>query len=194
MSDSFRIGHSRDLPEGEMMFSKGKIRMLRPGIAGAVLAISAMSGLMASPGIAHAATWGTMKNGYGLCLDDTNYSTTGGTQMQVYTCNGLATQNWHIYQSEERDPGVYEYMFQVQQSGMCLDEYQQTGSKVIQWSCNSKDPAQWWVGTENANGGFQYGSDYYLDAGNAAGDKVTAANVEPVPNSAPTDSWTMPPS
>jgi hypothetical protein len=176
------------------MFSRNETWIPRPRVAGTALAISAAAfALIASPGIAHAAAWGTMKNGYGLCLDDTGYSTTEGTQMQVWTCNGKATQNWHIYESKLRSNGTYEYMFQVQQSGMCLDEYQQSGSMVVQWPCNPSDPAQWWVGTENANGGYQFGSTYFLYAGNTAGDKVTAVNVAPVPNTGADDSWGLPP-
>jgi hypothetical protein len=175
------------------MISGGK-RLLRSRIAGAALVISAASSvLIASPGIAHAASWGTMKNGYRLCLDDTNYGMNAGNQMQVYTCNGLATQNWHIYSYKDTSNGAIEFMFQVQQSGMCLDEFQQTGSKVVQWTCNKNDPAQWWIGTRNANGGYQFCSALCMSGGSTAGNKVTAINVQPVPNTGPTDSWTLPP-
>jgi hypothetical protein len=172
----------------------GKTRAVKLRVASAVLAISAAaSALIAFPGIAHAANWGTMRNGYRLCLDDTNYSKTEGNQMQVYTCNGLATQNWHVYAYRTTSNGAFEQMFQVQQSGMCLDEYQQTGSKVVQWPCNTNDPAQWWITTRNANGGYNLCSAFCLSGGGTAGDKVTAVNGEPIPNTAPTDSWTLPP-
>ena len=176
------------------MFSSDKRRTLKPRIVGAALAASAATSmLVASPGIAHAANWGTMRNGYRLCLDDTNYSKTAGNQMQVYTCNGKATQNWHIYSYRDTVNGYIEYMLQVQQSNMCLDEFQQTGSKVVQWPCNKNDTAQWWIATRNANGGFQLCSAYCLSGGGTSGGQVTALNVEPVPNTAPTDSWTLPP-
>jgi hypothetical protein len=176
------------------MFSNGKTRTLKPRIGGAALAMSATAfALIASPGIAQAATWGRMQNGYRLCLDDTNYSKTEGNQIQVYTCNGLATQNWHIYDYKDTSNGAIEFMFQVQQSGMCLDEYQGTGSKVVQWPCNTNDTAQWWIGTRNANGGYQFCSAFCLSGGGTKGGKVTAVNVEPVPNTGATDSWTLPP-
>ena len=176
------------------MLFNGKARMLKSRIAGAALVISsAASVLIASPGIAHAATWGNMRNGYRLCLDDTNYGMNQGNQMQVYRCNGLATQNWHIFLYRQMTNGSVEFMLQVQQSGMCLDEFQQTGAKVVQWTCNPADPAQWWTGTQNANGGYQFCSTFCLFAGSTAGDKATAVNVQPIPNTAPTDSWTIPP-
>src|SRR5206468_563134 len=31
------------------------------------------------------------------CLDDTGGSTINGNVVQVYTCNGMATQNWTMY-------------------------------------------------------------------------------------------------
>jgi hypothetical protein len=32
----------------------------------------------------------------GKCLDDPNSATTNGTQLQIYTCNGSAAQNWTL--------------------------------------------------------------------------------------------------
>jgi hypothetical protein len=177
------------------------MRRLRPriGIPGRVLIAvllaisSAAVALGVSPGTAHAAAWGTMKNGYGLCLDDTGYSRTEGTQMQVWTCNGKATQNWHIYQQSN---GIL-FMFQVQQSGMCLDEYQQTGPEVVQWPCNPNDPAQWWTGSENINGGYQFygsgGTQDVMEASGAPGDLVTTVPTISGGNTYPWDSWGLPP-
>jgi hypothetical protein len=176
------------------VFRNGKTRALKSRVAGAAFVFSAAASvLIASPGIAHAANWGTMRNGYRLCLDDTNYGKNQGNQMQVYKCNGLATQNWHILSFRDTSNGAIEYMLQVEESGMCLDEFQQTGSKVVQWTCNSNDPAQWWISTQNANGGFNLCSAFCLSGGGTSGNKVTANNVQPVPNTGPTDSWTIPP-
>lgn len=163
-------------------------------LTAALLAIcAAASALFTSDDAARAATaqWGTMQNGYGLCLDDTGYSTTGGTQMQVWTCNGKATQNWHIYESMGSPP--IAVMLQVQQSGLCLDEYQQTGPKVIQWPCNPDDRAQWWTIAENIQGAYQFSNVDTMFAPGAAGAKVATELFTMLPNSDPSDSWGLPP-
>jgi hypothetical protein len=33
-------------------------------------------------------------NSYKLCIDDPAFSTKGGTQLMVYTCNNGANQHW----------------------------------------------------------------------------------------------------
>ncbi len=44
-----------------------------------------------------AGTDGSLKNtNSGLCLDDPNSSTTEGTRLQIYTCNGTAAQKWTL--------------------------------------------------------------------------------------------------
>jgi hypothetical protein len=30
------------------------------------------------------------------CLDDTNFSTTPGTQLQIWDCTGNTNQSWHL--------------------------------------------------------------------------------------------------
>ena len=158
----------------------------------ALPAISATTAALVASGAAQAATaqWGTMPNGYGLCLDDTGYSMAGGTQMQVWTCNGKATQNWHIYESMGSPP--IAVMLQVQQSGLCLDEYQQTGPKVIQWPCNPDDRAQWWTIDENGHGAYQFSNAGAMFSAAVAGAKVNTGNFI-VPNADPSDSWGLPP-
>lgn len=32
----------------------------------------------------------------GLCLDDPNFNTANGTQMQIYSCNGGNNQRWWL--------------------------------------------------------------------------------------------------
>jgi Ricin-type beta-trefoil lectin domain-like len=32
----------------------------------------------------------------GLCLDDTGFSTTNGTRLQIWRCNGTANQQWSL--------------------------------------------------------------------------------------------------
>jgi hypothetical protein len=38
--------------------------------------------------------WVEKANGYKLCIDDPAYSTRGGTQLMVYTCNNGSNQHW----------------------------------------------------------------------------------------------------
>jgi hypothetical protein len=83
--------------------------------------------------------------GAGKCLDDPNGTTTAGTQLQIYTCNGLAPQNWTRNSSNE---------LTVTNSGTtdCLDASGKgtaAGTKVIIYPCNGQTNQQW---TFNANG------------------------------------------
>ncbi|WP_042404847.1 arabinofuranosidase catalytic domain-containing protein [Streptacidiphilus carbonis] len=83
--------------------------------------------------------------GAGKCLDVPNGTTTAGTQVQIYTCNGLAPQAWtHTSggQLTVTDSGVTD----------CLDASGQgttSGTKVIIYPCNSQSNQQW---TLNSNG------------------------------------------
>jgi dienelactone hydrolase len=83
--------------------------------------------------------------GAGKCLDVPNASTTGGTQLQIYTCSGAGNQVFTRTGSGQ---------LTVTDSGttMCLDANGQgttAGTKVIIWSCNGQSNQQW---TLNANG------------------------------------------
>jgi hypothetical protein len=33
---------------------------------------------------------------YGKCLDDPNFNTANGTQLDLWACNGGANQQWHL--------------------------------------------------------------------------------------------------
>ena len=81
----------------------------------------------------------------GKCLDVPNSSTTLGTQLQIYTCNGQSNQAWTHTSTNQ---------LSVSPSGttLCLDAYDnQTapGTKVETWSCNGGANQQWNL---NANG------------------------------------------
>jgi hypothetical protein len=40
---------------------------------------------------------GTLVNpGTGKCLDDPRFNTADGTQLEIYTCNGGANQQWKL--------------------------------------------------------------------------------------------------
>ncbi|WP_333769884.1 glycoside hydrolase family 27 protein [Streptomyces sp. IBSBF 2435] len=83
--------------------------------------------------------------GAGKCLDVPNSSTTAGTQVQIWDCNGQANQTW-----TRTSPG----QLAVSSGGgqLCLDAYNnQTtpGTKVEIWTCNGQPNQQWSV---NSNG------------------------------------------
>jgi hypothetical protein len=141
-------------------------------------------------------TWGTIVNWYGKCLDDTNYGTNAGNQMQDYSCNGKATQHWEVY-AEPQVNGATDIMWINQQSGLCLDQYQGRPGKVIQWPCNTSDQAQWWYGDQmntcvNGNGCFpttisNQASGAYLEGSSVNGTRVVTLNVQPPPSA--TSGW-----
>jgi hypothetical protein len=81
----------------------------------------------------------------GKCLDDPYGSTTGGTQLQIYGCNGQPNQTWTRTSSNQ---------LTVTNSGTtdCLDANGHgtaNGTKVIIWPCNGGANQQW---TFNSNG------------------------------------------
>ena len=83
--------------------------------------------------------------GAGRCLDVPNATTTGGTQVQIYDCNGQSNQTFTHNSTGEltvTDSGTTD----------CLDANNKgtsNGTKVIIWSCNGQSNQQW---TLNSNG------------------------------------------
>jgi hypothetical protein len=83
--------------------------------------------------------------GAGKCLDVPNGTTTAGTQVQIYTCNGLAPQAWTHNSSNQltvTDSGTTD----------CLDASGNgttAGTKAIIYPCNGQTNQQW---TLNSNG------------------------------------------
>ncbi|KAI9322083.1 ricin B lectin domain-containing protein [Zopfochytrium polystomum] len=86
-------------------------------------------------------TWfkdGSVRNGRGLCLDNTNGIIADGNPVQVFDCNQTPAQKW-IY----RNDGT---IFNLQ-TQRCLDNdsgRQQNGNKVQMWTCQSGNAAQTW--------------------------------------------------
>jgi hypothetical protein len=83
--------------------------------------------------------------GAGQCLDDPNASTTGGTQQQIWGCNGQANQTWTHTSSNE-------LTLTVGGTTECLDASGQgtsPGTKAIIWPCSGQANQQW---TLNSNG------------------------------------------
>ena len=91
--------------------------------------------------------------GAGKCLDDPNSSTTGGTQLQIYDCNGGANQSW-------THNAAGELAATVGGTAECLDANGQgtaPGTKVIIWSCNGQSNQQWNLNSNGTITGVQSG-------------------------------------
>ncbi len=85
----------------------------------------------------------------GRCLDDPNWSQTGGTLLEIWDCNGGHNQLW------TRTPGRQLVVY-----GKCLDAYDnQTapGTKVELWTCNGGGNQQWQVNADGTITGVQSG-------------------------------------
>jgi hypothetical protein len=125
-------------------------RLLIGGVAILVVAVPALH----SPA-ALANAYGTqlqnIASGY-KCLDDTAFSKSWGTQMQVWSCSGGSNQAWNgNYINYNNSTELLKNAY----SGLCLDVYQdssQNGAAAVQWPCNPNDPAQimhWTVCSNN---------------------------------------------
>jgi endo-1,4-beta-xylanase len=82
--------------------------------------------------------------GAGKCLDVPNSSSTAGTQLQIWDCNGQANQSWTRTSSNQ---------LTVTTGGvqMCLDAYDNqtsNGTKVETWPCNGGSNQQWSVNSD----------------------------------------------
>ncbi|MFC3493830.1 RICIN domain-containing protein [Glycomyces rhizosphaerae] len=91
-------------------------------------------------------TTGALRSvGAGKCLDVPESSTTAGTQLALWTCNGQANQRWTL--SANGELSVYSG-----QTRRCLDAYENgttAGTPVIIWTCNGQANQRWRL---NANG------------------------------------------
>jgi hypothetical protein len=91
--------------------------------------------------------------GAGKCLDLPNSTTTLGTQLQTYSCNGQANQNWTRTSSNQ-------LTVTVGGTTLCLDANgngTSAGTKVVTWSCNGQANQQWNVNSNGTVTGAQSG-------------------------------------
>jgi hypothetical protein len=104
--------------------------------------------------------------GSGRCIDVPNASTTNGTQVQLWDCNGNSNQRWTYTSSKQLM--VY--------GNKCLDANGQgttNGTSVIIWDCNGQANQQWNLNSNGSIAGVQSG--LCLDAigqGTANGTKI----------------------
>jgi alpha-galactosidase len=91
--------------------------------------------------------------GAGKCLDDPDFTTTQGTQMQIYDCNGGSNQIW-----THTSAGALT----VTNSGttLCLDAAGQgttAGTAAIIWACNGQVNQEWTINSNGTITGVQSG-------------------------------------
>ena len=100
--------------------------------------------------------------GAGKCLDVNGFSTTPGTQLQIWDCNGQGNQTFTHTASGQIT--VYSGTSQL-----CLDASGQgttNGTQVVTWTCNGQSNQQWNLNADGTITGVQSG--LCLDVSNAA--------------------------
>lgn len=91
------------------------------------------------------------------CLDDTGYSNSAGTQMQIWQCSGNSNQNWTT-----NSDGTIRNDY----SDLCLDVQANALydlAPAIQSECNSNDPSEHmklvWTSFANQSDGYEIIND-----------------------------------
>jgi hypothetical protein len=87
----------------------------------------------------------------GQALDDPNWSTSDGTQLDTWTANGGANQNWVF---TEQSDGSYQ--IENAYSDLCMDDdggFTTVGDPVIQWPCTGNSNQHWTV-AKLSNGAY----------------------------------------
>ncbi|MFE9423111.1 RICIN domain-containing protein [Kitasatospora sp. NPDC006697] len=77
----------------------------------------------------------------GQALDDPNWSTATGTQLDTWTANAGSNQNWTFTQQSDGS-----YQIANAYSKLCLDDADNSttsGTSVIQWTCAGADNQHW---------------------------------------------------
>jgi sugar lactone lactonase YvrE len=125
-----------------------KNRAIRRALA-MVTAVVAVTGVAVTG--ASAAASGSVTGIGGKCVDVTNGSSTNGTRVQLWTCNGGAAQQWSV-----RDDGS------VASLGKCLDAAGVSNGAVVRiFDCNGTTAQRW---TADAGRLVNAGSGKCLDA------------------------------
>ncbi|GAA4251748.1 RICIN domain-containing protein [Dactylosporangium darangshiense] len=108
---------------------------LRIGLAIVATVLAAAGTAVFAMNSASAATVGQITGYGGKCVDVAGASSANGTQVQLYTCNGTAAQQWTV-----GDDGT------IRALGKCLDvaaASSANGTKVQIYDCNGTAAQQW---------------------------------------------------
>ncbi|SEM05202.1 RICIN domain-containing protein [Streptacidiphilus jiangxiensis] len=121
------------------------------GTAGDTRPVSAQTlGFTAAGGSADLSGSHTLTLG-GEALDDPNWSTAQGTQLDTWSTNGGANQSWTLTKQAD---GSYTVVNAY--SKLCMDDYggnTAAGTAVIQWACTG-NPNQEWTVAALASGAY----------------------------------------
>lgn len=88
----------------------------------------------------------TLKLG-GKCLDDTANRSTAGNKIEIWTCNGLASQKWTFYPNTDPANALVD-LGTMQIHGMCMDLVDNgtaNGTKIQLSTCNGGASQQWGI-------------------------------------------------
>ncbi|MCL2552015.1 MAG: lectin [Actinomycetia bacterium] len=116
-----------------------------------------------------------------LCVDDADSSTSDGSHVQIYGCDGTAAQDWTIAADGT-----------VRTLGKCLDAADSgtsNGTLVQLWTCNGTGAQQWQPGANGSLSNPQ--SSLCLDDPNAATAERTQLQLYTCNGSA-AQNWTLP--
>ena len=91
--------------------------------------------------------------GAGKCLDDPGGSTSGGTQMQIYGCNGQSNQTWTRTSSGQLTLSLAGSVYCLDANGAGTSP----GTKAIIWTCNGQPNQQWNLNSNGTVTGAQSG-------------------------------------
>jgi RHS repeat-associated protein len=92
----------------------------------------------------------------GKCMDVPNSNSADGTNIQLYTCNGTAAQNWTFVPTDATT--TLNSTFYVKAFGKCLTPYGgsgNSGTKLTLWTCNGNESQKWFAdagGLTNSHG------------------------------------------
>ncbi|CAG7641697.1 arabinofuranosidase catalytic domain-containing protein [Actinacidiphila bryophytorum] len=122
--------------------------------------------------------------GAGKCLDVPNSSTTLGTQLQIWDCNGQANQQWTRTSSNE-------LTVTLGGTQLCLDAANKgttAGTKVETWSCNGQSNQQWQLNSNGTITGVQSGLCLDVTAASTANGALAELWTC---NAQPNQQWTL---
>ncbi len=107
-------------------------------------------GIASSNGLYPGAWYRVYNQHAGICLDDSGMSTNQGANVQLWTCNNLAGQNWQALPSTTAT-GYYKFI--NQQASLALDDdsgSHSSGANVQLWTDNFTNSQRWSVSDAGA--------------------------------------------
>ncbi|MEU1438556.1 RICIN domain-containing protein [Streptomyces sp. NPDC005786] len=146
------------------------------GVCRPYVATGPVTGSADAAGVVNGARYRLVNANSGDCLDVAGDSRAVGGNVQQWTCNGLAPQEWTL-----RARGSGYFTLTGRNSGLCLDVENGSGApgaNVRQWGCNAQTAQDWRL--ENVGRGYYRlvvrSAGHCLDV--AQGSRTAGANVQ----------------